>query len=152
MGIKLQGRTFFTNIHNSVSVIVDELTYNDGLKRSAIYRCLVGGHPNVSYARNQGTIAFNKGLNHLSGVPVFTFTDTRSELTGPWVTGSSALLESLWRYIEDEGGQIGMRPMFVPFSNGAQPDADALRFVTTERQFLETFGITTEQVSARYPC
>lgn len=156
-GTKLQGRTFFINNNNGVTAIVDQLVNANGEKRRALYRSLVESRVPGSPDREEGAEAFDIGLEHLWGTPVFTFADVERVARSPWFTGSSVLLDSVCRYIEKEDGLlIRGRSIFVPFSNGAEtglrgprPRAQAyeLRYVTTEHQFLDTFGATIAEVS-----
>jgi hypothetical protein len=72
----------------------------------------------------------------------------------PWFTGTDdpngdSDLTSLLNYITRNGGRFCSSSFHVPFSNGAEvglhgreAQLNELRYVTTDSQFKETFGIS----------
>lgn len=93
----------------------------------------------VNFAATQSHALVSNDIAHFPIVPIFTFAkfDRVKEL--PLLTGSLTLRARLQNFIETNGGRISAgRSFHVPFSSG--PNNYDYRYVTTHRQFEETFG------------
>jgi len=138
---RLEGQRFIAGSNNGVYALAHE----DYLKRqNAILSAL--------QLERDASREVRSYLSHLRG-PIFTFVDEERYQRAPWFTGDRGLATVLFHYIHREGGTVVESGIFAPFSNGAEVGmhgAEAQRtelsYVTTEREFLETFGITVKEL------
>ena len=145
MARRLEGRVFHTHKNFGVRAIAEagvaydlNCLYGD----VGIIRCL----PAFDRSETNRQVLI-RALSHL-GRPVFTFVDPERLVHQRWFSGSTPTQEALIDHIEKEGGIVRKEPFYVPFSNGiemghegSEAELNELRFVTTSREFHETFGI-----------
>lgn len=155
MARRLEGRRFYANYNNGVRAIASAEVVMTGRKRRMI-ELWISDKSSDDYSRRQTLLEATKtGLAHLRLTPIFTFADSERVKEQPWFTGDNDLHLLLTGYIAEEGGVISLG-LYVPFSNGAEmgahgPEAmsEELKFVTTDGQFEETFGITLKELRER---
>ncbi len=138
--------------------IVSEEVYNDLRKAHQIWEHFKerDDERNIPYNDQWKALTASQAVGHLT-VPIFTFTHDERWKTQPWFTGGEKLWSMLNDYFEQSDNYIERdRSFFVPFSNGAElgmHGKDAMvgefRYVTTETQFRDTFGISPTELKAR---
>jgi len=138
-------KKYYSCYNNGVMAIVSEETYNDIQKYWEIVQRLA--------CRNLAETA-SPALKHLC-VPIFTFAHIERVKESPWFTGEcDNFLFKLLKHIRDNGGKlIEGESFYVPFSNGCEVGLhgeavmrNELAYVTTEQQFLETFGVSISEI------
>ena len=142
-------KRYYSCYNNGVNAIVSEEVLRDLEKRQEIYK-VFQGH-SAHFQTQEYEVAKAEGLRGL-GLPIFTFVNPERFKTAPWCTGDTDLLTALQKQIQKDGGVLYITGFYVPFSNGAEcglsgPESVAaeLAYVTTERQFRETFGVSIEE-------
>jgi hypothetical protein len=159
MARSLEGRKFFHNHNNGVTSLLSE-----EVLRSMELRWEVEGKVrkdlglNLEIKAAQEFIdAMNRGLQHIPVTPVFTFVSVERKPNSPWATGTTLIEAAIIAWIWEEGGQVQSGYGYVPFSNGSEsghhgPNAlgRELQYVTTEKQFVETFGIGPRELEIWY--
>lgn len=146
MARSLEGKWFHTCYNNGVEAVVShEVFENIRRKRLILTKLKVK----------------NDLLPHISEVPIFTFVNIGRLEESPWFTGTCSTRDDpnvsdvrlLLNYITRNGGHFGGAMFYVPFSNGAemglhgsQSQRDELRYVTTDAQFMEAFGVSLNEL------
>ena len=128
--------------------MVREDVYKNNRKINDLYLTL------ESSLKKQNHDAFFRAFGHIAQTPVFTFVTQERVGNSPWYTGTHDLHKALCRYIEREGGEVKeLSSVWVPFSNGSErglhgfdSQVDELRYVTSDRQFVDTFGVSAQQL------
>ncbi len=154
MARSLEGKTFFVNYNNGVTSITPErVVRNQGLVATTHDRIASGMNQMDAEVRAQYMDALKDALAHIPTTPVFTFVDDERKSKSPWFTGTTHTENALVEWVKENGGHIEGNAGYVPFSNAAElgvhgPDAmrNELRYVTTEAQFEEIFGIGPRDV------
>lgn len=140
MARSLKGQRFFFCTNNGVTGVLDEKILRNIERRANIERTL--GE------------AVGSALDHLPQTPVFTFADSSGENLGYFVTSHMRwVATALKRYIVAMGGTYEGGSFYVPFSNqwerrrvDRKTQALELRYVTSEQQFEETFGVSLNEI------
>lgn len=156
MARSLEGKWFHNCYNNGVEAVVSHEIWENIEKRYAIVRAL-GLLEDV----REKIVWKEDILPHLPEMPIFTFASTDRVTKSPWLTGTRSSedrendLHRLLNYITKNGGWFSNIPFYVPFSNGAEmglhgPKAQLseLRYVTTNSQFEETFGVSLDELRA----
>jgi len=144
---RFEGQVFCTCKNNGVQVLVPELVVHNFRRHNMIFNAL----ENVLKTRDDRSL-INEVLNQaLPAFPIFTFVNSERLEKEPWITGSHKLYGALCLYIEQHGGRLKNQGVYVPFSNGYQFTridifADELIYVTMDEDFIETFGISQEDL------
>lgn len=155
MARSLAGKTFFTSYNNGVTTITSEEILRNREKVGQIREALQQQELRAGglIPRDDLATAAQEGLRHIPKVPIFTFSDMERHSRSPWLSGNFHLENAVIAYIEEEGGKCKPVYSYVPFSNGTElglhgPEAmcSELRYVTTETQFRDTFGIGPREV------
>lgn len=146
MARSLEGKWFHNYYNNGVEAVVSGGIYQNMRKKRAITLAL----------ENMGKGNGDQGdmLPHIPETPVFTFASKDRVDKSPWFTGTTSSDSCrLLNYITRNGGWFSNASFYVPFSNGAEigfhgPEAqrEELRYVTTDVQFEETFGISLQEL------
>ncbi len=140
-------KRFFVCNNGGVTATMSEDTRVDILKDLAIRTRLACKHHYTDIS-----VELDRGLGHLC-VPIFTFVSTKRFTESPWFTGDSDLFNALVVYLESGGAEFAPWGFYVPFSNGMELGMhgeremeNELSYVTTERQFQDTFGISRNEL------
>ena len=149
MARSLKGSKFFSTDNNGVAAIVDPGVFENYWKRDRCYRTLTSSDYRTSTVPKVDAVkAIEQGLSHIPLTPVFTFVGEERFKRSPWFTGGPDLFHALLKHLSENGATVFPRSFYVPFSNGIElgmrgPEsaAEELRFVTTNQQFLDTFGV-----------
>jgi len=142
---RLEGQVFHVSYNNGVDALVSDAVLADLIRWGEI--------SSASALADSERSVVEEGLAHLLAGPVFTFTSRERFMRNPWFTGDDAFRDVLIRHIRDLGGHVQERSFNVPFSNGSEvglhgPDGQSaeLRYATTEREFHDTFGVSTAYI------
>jgi hypothetical protein len=157
MARSLEGKKFFKWLNNGVCALVRSDVYAQWHRVNNIKLKLLYGGEHHGRTNDEVIEAVNRGLAHIPVTPYFTFVPERRLEDSPWHTGDKQLLGFLLTYIHKEGGYFEEgRNVYVPFSNGAElglsglaGQEDQLKYVTTDQQFADTFGISAEEIQRR---
>ena len=154
----LEGKVFYEDYNNGVYAMVSDTVYWGRAQFDRIRqkladkgRCSFLGDGRLFDVALAETVP-------LPRMPIFTFVvSTPRYSESPWFTGDELILSDLRAHIRDVGGQILRRSIFVPFSNGkemglhgVEAQLAELKYVTTEEQFVEAFGISMGEVVKKY--
>ena len=144
MARSLEGKSFFRNYNNGVYSLASEEVFRGREKAERILN-------HLCLAEEVEVLELP-----LPASPIFTFAHYDRVLESPWFTGHAECLRKLIEHICEAGGSVLDSGLHVPFSNGVEKgrfDRAAqlaeLRYVTSERQFAETFGITINEIHRR---
>jgi len=103
----------------------------------------------VEYQKRWRLVVAADDATHHLNTPTFTFVRSERFNSSPWFTATDDVLDLLIEHIKKNGGRIEEAAFYVPFSNGCElgiHGKDAMKsdlaYVTTSRQFRETFGIS----------
>ena len=145
MARSLEGKWFHICYNNGVYAVVSHEIYeNIRRKRQILVR--------LEMERDL--------IPHIPETPIFTFAGKDRVAKSPWFTGNDGDSDDrkndwhrLMNYIHREGGHYIDATFYVPFSNGCETglhgpatQCDELRYVTTDAQFKETFGISLAEL------
>ena len=148
-------KRFFLAYNNGVAALAPEHVILDAQKAWDVRRAIEGmGSRGDSADRLAKVDAARLGVAHVPNVPIFTFVDNERFKGQPWFTGTTEELAVLRTHILSTGAEIISEGRgYVPFSNGMEMGyhgvremEDELRFVTTELQFVEEFGVTMREL------
>ena len=153
MARSLEGRWFHLCYNSGVHALVSNEVYENQMRRNAIILA-----PMMDRLREQ--IDKRDILPHIPDRPIFTFARQERVQKSPWFTGMDtdtpgypSDLKRLLNYITRNGGQFANAGFYVPFSNGTEmgrhgtdSQFNELRYVTTNSQFEETFGISLNEL------
>jgi hypothetical protein len=131
------------------------LTSVDTLNDMAKYIAIIENIKDVQLKNDSK--ALYDSLAHLNQGVIFTFSRDRERFKkSPWFTGDIDLFASIRRHFRNSEHTFEERSFFVPFSNGCELGfhgesamATEFRFVTTEQQFREAFGISRSELLAK---
>ena len=140
--------------NNGVTAIVVEETYKDIMKNEMISSWFEERSTKKSHEeRNLHAIVVCLATQYLS-IPTFTFTHCNRASVSPWFTGDTKILIALIKHIKEMRGVLLDGSFYVPFSNGSEiglHGVDSMRselnYVTTQKQFRDTFGISISKLS-----
>ncbi len=150
-------KTFYYDYNNGVTAVVSEDVLGDIKKLVEIRRHFAererekpfGDDCFLSNSADQGIAALGK--------PVFTFTRQERFRESPWFTGDTELMNALAEHLKERGDVFQRGSFYVPFSNGCEcglhgPDSmkHELAYVTTEKQFEDTFGVSIGYLVTKY--
>jgi hypothetical protein len=138
---------FYTSHNNGVYAIVPKDVLINIFRVGRIVRRL-------RKIKGDDSFDFWKMFAHISRTPIFTFTREERVKESPWFTGDETVYRALVDYlIPETGGEARPSGFFVPFSNGmeigahgAEAQQEELLYVTSEQQFQEAFGVSSEEV------
>jgi len=163
MARRLEDQVFYTCTNNGVTAIASEEAVNE-LKRlfhlSKVVEEIVDSRDLHGWEGREVRTLLAKmtvlqALDRLQ-LPVFTFVKGVRVQNQPWFTGDFGLYQVLCDYISAEGGRELPDSFYVPFSNGIETGMQGLerigqelQFVTSRRDFLETFGISYGELLKR---
>lgn len=146
----LEGKVFYENRNNGVFAIVSQEVQLDRARfdsiRTRLTRNGVADGPKFDAALIEAV--------PLQRMPIFTFAGgvARYEVS-PWFTGNEPIFWALREHILGAGGQLYEHSIFVPFSNGTEmghagleAQCRELKYVTTDEQFIQTFGIALKDL------
>lgn len=145
---------FYTCSNNGVTAIISEGVYQDIQKHVEIYKFFytTDEKPDVDHKDRWRAALSTEATQHLT-TPIFTFVRNDRFRGAPWFTGDDTLFKVICEHIRDNGGTIEHRFFNVPFSNGAEVGMHGkeeiryeLAYVTTRRQFFETFGVELDDL------
>ena len=146
---------FYVSTNNGVTGVVSEDVMRDINRRTLIAKCFARTDINFGEQLRLQR-ATRHALQHLS-TPTFTFSREWRVNAQPWFTGSRPLLAALTQHIESMRHVIVFANFFVPFSNGheighhgREAMAEEMGYVTTGRQFQETFGMSSVEILEKY--
>ncbi len=149
---RLEGKTFHIGDNNGVVGLIEEEVLEQRTFKGHLISQLED-RVGLAY-RPKVRIAVDDALP--PDGPIFTFTNSDRNERSSWYTGDRKLLEKLLIYVKSEGAKIKQGGGYIPFSNGyeiclAGVDLmrSELRFITTKRQFIETFGISPEDLASQ---
>ncbi len=150
---RLEGRAFHIYRNNGVIALTPQ-DYTE--ETSQLVDRLCGYYERGHLSSVEQADLVGAVLNTVLKKPVFTFVRTERAQQSPWFTGDVELLEALKDHIREQGGNIQGVSFYVPFSNGNELGIhgikmlqDEIRWVTTDSQFLEEFGISRKELLGR---
>lgn len=151
------GKTFFINRNKNITAIISGDVWYDMAKIHEIHELFSCRDSQLPHENRWRANVIYGAADHLR-IPTFTFQhNVLSGQEDPWVTGSEEELEALIHHIEKTGGKIVEREgWYIPFSNGSvtgihgkEAMAREFKYITTTRQFRDTFGISRAELLAR---
>ncbi len=139
MARNLERQTFFVSMNNGVYGVVAADVFANLQRRAAIERRFPG---------------LGDALLDLPTRPIFTFAKSERVVDAPWFSGTDNHFAMLRWHLEKQcGAYIEGGNFYVPFSNahelghaGPEVQRFELAFVTSNRQFEETFGTTLREL------
>jgi hypothetical protein len=143
MARSLAGKIFYSYVNNGVDTIVSE----DVLQALNRFRQI--GDDITKELRHdlrpEVRTKIAEAMVHLC-VPIFTFVRKSRLEKDPVYTGDRRLLDALTEYIGAQGGRVEQESYYVPFSSG--PEDHDYRYVTSDKQFFDTFGVSIEKLKS----
>lgn len=153
--LELEGRVFLICQSNGVMAITP-LDYSR--ETAELVKRLCNYYSSQKWTSAEAEKTESAALETVLCKPVFTFARTERVKDSPWFTGDFPLLQVVMDYIRERGGEIRETEFYVPFSKGNELGIhgikalqDELRWITTDTQFEEEFGITRTELLARMP-
>lgn len=155
MARRLEGKVFLICQNNGVMAITP-LDYSR--ETAELVKRLCDYYSSQNWTSAEAEKAEGAVLEIVLRKSVFTFARTERVNDSPWFTGDFPLLNVVMGYIREQGGEIREGWLYVPFSNGyelmlhgVKALQDELRWITTDKQFDEEFGITRAELLSRMP-
>lgn len=150
---KMEGRVFLICHRGGVTAITP-LDYSE--ETAELVERLCDYYDSQEFTVMERASANSAVLQVVFRKPIFTFARSGRAKESPWFTGDHDLLGILHNYILEQGGEVRDGDFYVPFCNehelriyDTKALQDELRWITTNAQFLEEFGISREELLTR---
>lgn len=150
---KLQGKMFFLNSNTGVTAITPR---DDSGEIAELTQRLCDYYGTLGLTEEEYVNAVGSVLMTVFCKPVFAFARKDRVESSPWFTGDEVFLEKLCEYIREEGGIIQDIEFYVPFAKGYELGIhgikalqDEIRWITTDAEFEEEFGISRQEILSR---